>query len=325
MMHGDAIDTKDGRMDRHDVDWWGYWPAAPTPFDALGRLDLVAWRSLLELYIEQGVHGVLVNGSSGEWFSQSRSEREVLVEVAVEAVAGRIPVVVGVTAFTAAEAAELAHHAATAGADGALATPPPYVHPSPAEIVAFYAEVTNATELPFMVYNWPRGVSVDISAQPGLVAELADLDRVVAVKDSSGDWLRMLGTVESVSDRVRVFGSFLHRRGLAVLLGLGGDGNIDGGGVGAPFGVPFYEAVRRGDRVAAEHEADKYAALSDALIRADYSGRYASPVAQLKAVMKLLGQPGGEVRPPLLPLTDAAATAEIRTVLADVGLLGVGR
>jgi dihydrodipicolinate synthase/N-acetylneuraminate lyase len=291
-------------MDRHDVDWWGYWPAAPTPFDALGRIDLVAWRSLLELYIEHGVHGVLVNGSSGEWFSQTRAEREILVEVAVEAVAGRIPLVVGVTAFTAGEAAELALHAASVGADGVLATPPPYVHPSPAEILAFYGEVSSATALPFMVYNWPRGVSVDIAAHPALVAELADLDQVVAIKDSTGNWLRMLSTVEQVSGRVRVFGSFLHRRGLAVLLGLGGDGNIDGGGVGAPFAVPFYVA------------------LSQSLIRADYSGRYASPVSQLKAVMKLLGQPGGEVRPPLLPLTDAGALAEISSVLATAGLLG---
>jgi dihydrodipicolinate synthase/N-acetylneuraminate lyase len=309
-------------MDRHDVDWWGYWPAAPTPFDALGRIDLVAWRSLLELYIEHGVHGVLVNGSSGEWFSQTRAEREILVEVAVEAVAGRIPLVVGVTAFTAGEAAELALHAASVGADGVLATPPPYVHPSPAEILAFYGEVSSATALPFMVYNWPRGVSVDIAAHPALVAELADLDQVVAIKDSTGNWLRMLSTVEQVSGRVRVFGSFLHRRGLAVLLGLGGDGNIDGGGVGAPFAVPFYEAVRRGDRVAAELVVDRYVALSQSLIRADYSGRYASPVSQLKAVMKLLGQPGGEVRPPLLPLTDAGALAEISSVLATAGLLG---
>ena len=310
-------------MDRNDVNWWGYWPAAPTPFAVDGGLDEKALAALLELYLEQGVHGVLVNGSTGEWFSQSREERRRVAEIAVETVNGRIPVVIGISAYTAREACDLAEHAASVGAAGVLATPPPYVHPAPEEIVAFYATVSAATPLPFMVYNWPRGVSVDISATPGLVRRLADLDNVVAVKDSTGDWLRMLGTVEAVCEQVRVFGSFLHRRGLAVLLGLGGDGNIDGGGLGAPFAVPYYEAVRRGDRATAQATVDRYARLSAGLIRPDYSGVFASPIPQLKAAMAMLGQPGGEVRPPLLALHDAAALDAIREVLTEAGLPGV--
>ena len=225
-------------MDRDDVSWHGYWPAAPTPFTAEGALDEDAWRALLRLYVRQGVHGVLVNGSTGEWFSQSPAERRRVAEIAVAEVAGRVPVVVGVTAYTPAEAIGLARHAADTGAAGVLATPPPYVHPGAEEILGFFAEVSAATDLPFMVYNWPRGVTVDIGDHPDLVRRLADLPQVAAIKDSTGDWLRMLATVEAVADQVRVFGSFLHRRGLAVLLELGGDGNIDGGGLGAPFAGP---------------------------------------------------------------------------------------
>ncbi|MFC4052635.1 dihydrodipicolinate synthase family protein [Actinomadura syzygii] len=305
-------------LDRDDVPWRGYWPAAPTPFTADGALDEDAWRELLRLYLRQGVHGVLVNGSTGEWFSQSPAERRRVAEIAVE-VAGRIPVVVGVTAYTEDEAIGLAEHAAATGAGGVLATPPPYVHPGPDEILAFYERVSSATDLPFMVYNWPRGVAVDIGDHPGLFERLADLPNVAAIKDSTGDWLKMLATVEAVSDRVRVFGSFLHRRGLAVLLGLGGDGNIDGGGLGAPFAVPFYEAVARRDEEAARSFVDRYAALSSRLIRPDYSGVFASPIPQLKAAMAELGQPGGHVRPPLLPATGAALDG-IRAVLAESGL-----
>ncbi|MEY9212832.1 dihydrodipicolinate synthase family protein [Thermobifida halotolerans] len=307
-------------MDRGDVTWRGYWPAAPTPFDTEGRLDEDAWRALLRLYLAQGVHGVLVNGSTGEWFSQTPDERRSVARIAVEEIGGRIPVVVGVTAYTPGEAARLARHAADIGADGALATPPPYVHPSPAETLAFYTEVCAATDLPFMVYNWPRGVAVDMAADQDLIRRLCDIDTVVAVKDSTGDWLRMLTTVESVGDRVRVFGSFLHRRGLAVLLGIGGDGNIDGGALGAPFAVPYYEAVRAGDRETARHWADRYTALSSALVNPDYSGRFASPVPQLKAAMALLGQPGGTVRPPLLPVTDPDALAAIERAVKAAGL-----
>ncbi len=307
-------------MNRHDVDWQGYWVAAPTTFGPQRDLDLTALRDLLWLYAEQGVSGVLVNGSTGEWFSQTTAERHEVAATAVARLAGRIPVIVGVSAYTAQEAAALARQAESAGAQGVLATPPPYAHLSPDEIVEFYREVSGATGLPFMVYNWPRGVAVDIGAYPGLFRRLADLDQVVAVKDSTGDWLGMLDTVEALAADTRVFGSFVHRRGLAVLLGLGGDGNIDGGGLAAPFAVPFYAAVRTGDRGTAAQWADRYAAVSARLIRPDYSGVFASPVPQLKAAMRLLGQPAGPVRRPLLDLTDPAALARIAEVLRDSGL-----
>lgn len=308
-------------MNRDSVTWHGYWPAAPTPFDAEGALDEGAWRALLELYVAQGVHGVLVNGSTGEWFSQTPEERRAVAEIAVDQVAGRVPVVVGVTSYTGREAAELARHAATVGADGVLATPPPYVHPSADEIISFYEGLSSATDLPFMVYNWPRGATVDMAAIPGLMLRLAEIDQVAAIKDSSSDWLRMVNTVEAVSDKVRVFGSFLHRKGAAILLGLGGDGNIDGGAVGAPFAVPYYEAIWAGDLELARSWVDRYTAVSGRLVNLDYSGVFASPIPQLKAAMQILDQPGGFVREPLLALTDADKLAQIRAILLAGGLL----
>ena len=307
-------------MDRTDVTWQGYWPAAPTPFDASGAVDERALCELIELYVTAGVDGILINGSTGEWFSQSLGERRRVAEVSVGAAAGRTPIVIGVSAYTPDEASALAANAAAIGADGVLATPPPYVHPSSAELLEFYRVVSTASDLPFMVYNWPRGVAVDLSADPDLLLRIADLPSVVAVKDSTGDWLRMVTSVERLSALVRVFGSFLHRRGLAVLLGLGGDGNIDGGGVGAPFGVPFYRAVRAGDPVTAQGWAEKYQALSGRLINSDYSGRFASPVPQLKAVMDLLDQPGGPVRPPLLPVTDPVILQSLADIVDESGI-----
>ncbi|MCS5735814.1 dihydrodipicolinate synthase family protein [Herbiconiux daphne] len=307
-------------MNRHDVDWAGYWPAASTPYAADGSVDELALTALMELYVSQGVHGVLVNGSTGEWFSQSPDERRRVAEVTVAAVAGRTPVVVGVTATTAAEASDLARHAERAGADGVLATVPPYVHPSPAESLAFYAEVSSATALPFMVYNWPRGVSVDLAQTPGLMQALADLPQVAAIKDSTGDWNAMVATTQAVADQVRVFGSFSHRKGLAIMAGLGGDGAIDGGGVGAPYGVPFYEAAQAGDLDLARFWVDKYQAISGRLVAPDYSGVFASPIAQLKVAMHLLDQPAGRLRAPLIELTDPAAIAAIAAILREAEL-----
>ncbi|TDC19670.1 dihydrodipicolinate synthase family protein [Streptomyces sp. 8K308] len=305
-------------MNRDDVAWRGYWPAAPTPFTADGALDEAGWRALLRLYAAQGVHGVLVNGTTGEWFAQTPAERRRVAEIAVAELGGRIPVVIGCGAFTAAECAEFGEHARAIGADGVLTTPPPYVHPSQAEILDFYRRVTDAVDLPLMVYNWPRGTAVDITV--ATAERLADLPNVVAIKDSSGDELKVARTCEALAGSVRVFGRFIHRRGMAVMAEFGGDGNIDGGGLGAPFAVPFYAAFWAGDLTAARAWSARYERLVELLVKPDYSARFASPTAQLKAAMGLLGQPGGHVRPPLLPLDDPTLLARLAAALAEAGL-----
>ena len=86
-------------MDRNDVSWHGYWPACPTPFHADQSLDLDSFRALLEFYIGEGVHGLLVNGTTGEWFSQTPDERRQVVETAIDQAAGRVPVVAGCTSL----------------------------------------------------------------------------------------------------------------------------------------------------------------------------------------------------------------------------------
>ena len=210
-------------MDRNSVDWKGYWIAAPTPFTATGALNESALRGVLRLYHEQGVHGVLVNGTTGEWFSQTEAERRRVAEIAVEELRGKIPVVIGCTTFTPSQTIALGLHAREIGADGMLSTPPPYVAPTPREIVAFFSTISDCVDLPIMVYNWAHGVAVEITWETAV--ELANIDRVVAIKDSTMNRLQALTTLEKVGDRVRIFGGFIDRLGLAVLRDLGGDGN----------------------------------------------------------------------------------------------------
>lgn len=307
-------------MDKNAVTWRGYWPAAPTPFGPDGPLDEQAWRRLLDLYVSLGVHGVLVNGSSGEWWAQSDEERRRVAEIAVETVDGRIPVVIGCTSFSADRVAALAEHARSAGASGVLSTPPPYAHPSQEEIARFYADVDAAIDLPMMVYNWPRGTAVEIEVATAV--EIARLEHVVAFKNSTADMHLVIDYIEALGDRARIFASLISPRGLAVLRELGGDGYIDGGALGAPFAVPFFESLWRGDIDTARSAAKRYSTLTSSLIAPDFGGRFAAPSAQLKAAMRLLGQPGGEVRPPLMPVTDGPALDGIRAALTDAGLVG---
>ena len=305
--------------ERDLISWRGYWPASPTPFDAGGALDRPALKETIRLYVDHGVHGILVNGTTGEWWAQSQLEREDVARAAVDAARGAVPVVVGVTHYVLDESVRLANRAAEAGASGVLSTVPPYVYPTDREALNWYRQLAARSPLPVMVYNWPRGVGVDLSAD--VLAELARTENIAAIKESSGDELKTLAVLERVAGQVRFFARFVSRRGLAVLREMGGDGNIDGGGVGAIFGSGFYDAAWSADYPRARDLAARYQAVSGALVRADYSGRFGSPVAQVKAVMRVLGQPGGFVRPPLLDVADSVAKEAVEGALADSGLL----
>jgi 4-hydroxy-tetrahydrodipicolinate synthase len=191
--------------------------------------------------------------------------------------------------------------------------------PTAREIVAFFQAISDGVELPIMVYNWARGVTVEITWD--IAVQLAKIDHVVAIKDSTVNRMQAIATLEHVVGQVRVFGSFINRLGLAVLRGMGGDGNIDGGGLGAAMAVAFYRAVWSGDIASAERAADRYTAFMSQLIRPDWSGAIAAPQAQIKAAMNLLGQPGGYPRPPLLAIDDSSDIATLRAILASAGLI----
>jgi dihydrodipicolinate synthase/N-acetylneuraminate lyase len=308
-------------MDRNDVSWGGYWAACPTPYGAHGELELDLLRALLDYYAGEGLHGVLINGTTGEWFSQTDAERRQVAQTAIEQVAGRMTVVVGCTAYTARAVAELAEHAMVAGADGFASTPPPYCRPLPDETAAFFTDIADALpDAPMMVYNWPHGTSVEIN--PELADRLVDIDTVVALKDSTPNFDQFVQTARTVVDRVRVFGPFMTSDGYAALTAGGGDGTIGGGTIfGAPD-VEFWEAHWRGDAEFCRAHAARTDSLFEKLwLPGGWAGIFGHYQSQLKAIMQMLGQPGGTVRPPRLPVTDTASLQAIREILVEESIL----
>ena len=307
-------------MDRNDVNWRGYWAASPTPFRVDESYDADAHRALIEWYVDHGLHGVLVNGTTGEWFSQTTDERKLVAETAIDAVAGRIPVVIGCTAYTAREASDLARHAVAAGADGVESTAPPYVKPFDHEIVAYYEELGGATGAPLMVYNWVHGTAVDMKAD--LVLQLAEVDTIVALKDSTPSQEQFFETARAVVDRLRIFGPYMSTAGFAELKAFGGDGFIGGGTVFGALDPRFWEDYWRGDDEACLAHARRTEELFPKLwLPGGWAGKYGGYQSQLKAIMKMLGQPGGDPRRPRLPVDDPHALREIREVLVEFGLL----
>jgi 1-pyrroline-4-hydroxy-2-carboxylate deaminase len=288
-------------MDRTDVDWKGYWASCPTPFRADDEsLDLDALRRLLEFYVSCGLHGVLINGTVGEWFSQTEPDRKAVAETAVEAVAGRMTVVIGCTAYTAREIAGYGRHAMLAGADGIEVSAPPYSKPFPDELVRYYQDVCEAVDAPLMVYNW----------------------NVVAVKDSTPDAEQFFETTRRVVGRARVFGPFMTQRGLEMLQKYGGDGFIGGGSLFGAADAQFWRSYWSGDITACQEYARRNEELFPKLwLPGGWAGVHGAYQSELKAVMAMLGQPGGATRRPRLPVSDPARLAEIRSVLVESGLL----
>ena len=161
--------------------------ALVTPFRD-GRIDETAFRALVERQIEGGVHGVVPVGTTGETATLSPSEHKRVVELCVEAVAGRIAVIAGAGANATAEAVDLVKHAKAVGADGALVVAPYYNRPSQEGLYQHYAAIDAAVDFPVIVYNVPSRTGSDVGNDT--MARLAKLKNIVGVKDATGDLAR---------------------------------------------------------------------------------------------------------------------------------------
>jgi dihydrodipicolinate synthase/N-acetylneuraminate lyase len=307
-------------MNRDDVDWQGYFPAFVTPFTEDGALDLDTACALVDHYVAEGMHGIVVNGTCGEWFSQDADERRALAEATIGQAAGRLRVLVGCTSYRADQVVEFARHALRAGADGVLASPPPYAKLFPDEVVAYYEEISAGIDGPLVVYNWPHGSGVDIDTD--LADRLAYVDRVVAMKDSTPNTDQFFETSRRVRDRVRVFGPYMTVRGVEVLRNDGGDGFVGGGSLHGRPDPQFWESVWRGEFEAPLTHARALERIFDKLwLPGGWAGKYGAYQSQLKELMRMLGQPAGHVRRPRLPITDPASLDALRGVLVEEGLL----
>lgn len=304
-------------MDRHDVDWTGYIPAITTPFREDGS---IAWDDLaaqIEWLVNERMHGIVLAGTTGEWFSLTAEERARLFAEGARAVDGRIHVLGGCNAFTAAEAIDHGRAAAAAGLDGILLTPPPYVVPTRREVVAFYRDVAARVELPICIYNWPRGCVVDLDVDT--LTELAEIDNVVAIKNSTGDFAAFLDGLYALSDRVRYFGVPTNAVG-ADLASLGrGDGLMGAGGVLGADHPDFWRAVDAGEHERALALGARDRILMERWFGRDYGGRFGSAQAIMKAALRMRGVPAGVVRRPLLELDEQEA-AVVATTLRDLGI-----
>jgi 4-hydroxy-tetrahydrodipicolinate synthase len=287
----------------------GVFTALVTPFRD-GEIDAPALHALVDHQIDAGIDGVVPCGSTGESATLSHAEHRRVVEIAVEAAGGRIPVVAGTGSNNTREAIELTLHAKEAGADGALLISPYYNKPTQEGIFAHFEAVARETGLPLVVYNIPGRTASNIA--PGTLARLADVDSIVGVKEACGDLDQIAHVVAACRDDFAVLSG---DDALTLpLLAIGGKGVISVSSNVAPR--EMLELVRearagRFDRALGVHQ--RLLPLFDALFCET------NPIP-VKAAVALQGRCGDEIRLPLTPISDGNRE-RLRVVMKELELL----
>src|SRR3954454_24284279 len=282
----------------------GIIPAVTTPFTADDQVDVAALGENLEKLLDAGVHGFVACGTMGEAGSLSTEERRTVVRAVVEAAAGRVPVIVGVSWGSAAQSLAYAADARELGADAVMCLPPLGYRADPDEVVAFFAAV-GTCGLPIMAYNNPEASGVDMPAP--LIARIhGEVEGVVAIKECSGDTRRIPALVHLDGDlEVLVGGDDWALEGFAA----GATGWVTGVGVLAPREcVELYDSVRSGDLATARDVFRRMLPIA----RFDMTPKL---VQYFKAAQDAVGFRGGPTRAPRFPLT-ASEQAELDIALA---------
>jgi 4-hydroxy-tetrahydrodipicolinate synthase len=285
---------------RDRVSWKGYMPAVVTPFDKDRALDLSAMGTMLEWLCGEGMHGIVIAGTTGEWTSLSAAERGQLFKAVGAQLSGKLPIIAGCSAFTPSEAIGFAEYAAASGFDGLIITPPPYAVPNDDELVTYFKTIAAAAELPICIYNWPPGTNIDMSVE--LLTRLAEIDGVVAFKQSSSNVGSFLRTVFELGNVVKVFGYHLDELSIVMMSSRGGDGLMGAGGVLGRDQPDFFNHIWAGDLDKARECGRRDAITMKAWYTPQLTGRFGSGPAILKTALNVRGVPGGFVRAPYLDL-----------------------
>jgi 4-hydroxy-tetrahydrodipicolinate synthase len=280
-----------------------------SPFNKDYSLDKKGLKDNLDFVIENGVHGLIVGGSLGEFASMSKEERKELFKTAVEAVNGRRPVVCCTASSNVFETIELTKYCEDIGADGVMITPPYYASCPDEGIYQHFKMVSDETNIGILAYNTSRAGT---DMLPELIARIADIENVVASKQGTRNLTYIEQTMALVGDKIALFsGSEV----LAVpLFAIGYVGTTSCSSSFMPkIMLDMYDAAMAGDFKKASEIYFRWGAYRRFL------GKVGAPSVQ-KAAMNLLGMAGGPVRPPMINL-NAEQKKELKAILNELGVL----
>jgi 4-hydroxy-tetrahydrodipicolinate synthase len=300
-------------MNNGKVTWEGSFVAVITPFSEHGGVDKAAFCDNLTFLVNNGVDGVVVSGCTGESWALSPDEKVALFKLAVDTVGHRVPVIGGTGGIPTQAVIDLSLRAKDVGVAGVMILSPYYAMPGRREVVAHFSAISDAVRHPILLYNIPKRVGFNMT--PEVLEELVEIDWVVAIKESSGDFIQVESTINTVGDRIAVFTGHSAERGVPALL-MGAKGFVSSleSQIMGREAIEMFQLVRRGELSRARATQLRTLALDQAMRSV---GTFP---ANLKAAMNLLGRRAGYPRRPLLPLTSAEID-RVRGVLERMRLL----
>lgn len=269
----------------------GVYAATITPFTKDLEVDYKAVYDHADWLIHNGVHGLIPAGSLGEYATLSNEERAKLVEVTIEAAAGRVPVMVGAASPSTKSIVEFVQFSKDKGAEGVMALPPINYKPLEREVIAHYQAIANVG-LPVIAYNNPRDYPIDLT--PDVLKELSKIDNVIGVKEFSADIRRVY--------------DILRETDLEVFIGID-DLGVEGAIAGASGWIAGYVNAMPRESVqvwelASQGKVKEAMDIYKYLLPLFHYDGYPQLAQSIKYTMELVGRPVGETRPPRLPLTD---------------------
>jgi len=300
----------------------GCLPANILPFTADLQIDEPAYRRHLRWLADAGgVTGIVANGHAAEVSSLSRDERKRALAIALDEVAGKVPVIAGVYTDGTQDAIELARDARTAGAAGLLVFPPTLfmwgAQQKPDMVLRHFGALADSVDLPLIVFEYPPASGIGYS--PETLAELCKIPTVAGVKDWSNDIVafeKNLRALRGAGRPVAMLSSFT--MSLMATFLLGADGCISGmGSVAADLQASLFAAVQAGDLAGARAINERLVPL----VSVFYAPPFVDMHNRMKEALVILGRiPAAYVRPPLTPVSEAERH-HIRIALRDADLL----
>lgn len=291
----------------------GVIPAVVTPFDKHEEFDEQAFRNLINWLIEKGITGIVPCGTTGEFSLMSQQERAKVIEVCVDEVNGRIPVIAGTGDTSTKLVIEATRHAKDVGADAAIIVNPYYMKPKGGKgIYDHYISIAEAVDFPIVVYNIPSATNQYIPWE--VVEDLAEIDNIVGLKDSSGDLKYLMSVLEKVGEKIDVVVGW--DEVVLPALAAGAKGMIlASANVIAPIWIKIYNYVKEGKLEEARALQRQIQKFTRHIV--------ASGALGPKACLNYMGVPVGTTRRPIL-IGDTLSfelREELRIELENLGLI----
>jgi 4-hydroxy-tetrahydrodipicolinate synthase len=283
--------------------------ALVTPFRD-GKVDWQSLESLIEFHIENGTHGIVPCGTTGESATLTHEEHEAVIKTAVKAANQRVPVIAGTGSNSTAEAVRLTRAAEEFGADGALMISPYYNRPTQEGIYQHYKRVASEVGIPIIVYNIPGRTGSKI--EPETLARLAEIDNIAGVKEATGSVDQAIDVIRLCGDRLAVYSG--EDSLIFSLMALGGKGVISTvANVVPKETAKLAEACLKGDW-------EKGRSLQFELIPLIRSVFLETNPIPVKTALSLMGKCRGDLRLPLTPMAEGNLK-KLQQAMTEFGLL----